>query len=384
MSEEVNYRDLPPIPEEEWVTLPEKLSQTFLAKFASCPRSAYLYRKYKGGAPSAPLIRGSLFHEVVEELTQMLLINEEPFIPYDVAREVIYDVLSRHPEWVIEPMDLDAVRLMVFHWCNHFRIDPETIFGIEQMWELELPGGTIIRGKVDLLCLVPGMSRNMDYKTSLHMKSQTDWEKDFQGVFYDVLIAFGHTEDGQMMSGDVQMFESSVEYPRYVFEDRLAFRVSYRDRLELEDHRLYLVDLVAKVKEAWETGKFPAISGSHCNECPASQECPLVASLRDGAGELHTHKDASRAAEDRKFHQSESKRISTMLRKWINDYGPVPYGKDKEVAIVAKETRKTDWDGLPPAIERAVELGEEFEISDFVKFNNGTELKDRDREEGSE
>jgi hypothetical protein len=255
MSNQVYYRDLPPIPEADWVSKPSMMSQTFLAKFAECPRSAYLYRKYRGGAPSAAMIRGSLFHETVERLTVLMLTQDETSVPPEIARDMLAEVLADHSDWVLPPSEVDAVRLMVFHWATHTVLDPALIFGVEQKWRHELPDGTIIRGVVDLLRVTPGMARIWDYKSSLAMKNQEDWENDFQSIFYDVLTAYGETDDGVRLGPEIQMFESSVVYPRYVFEDALAARTSYRDRLDLRDHLGYIIDLVQKVHQAWASSR---------------------------------------------------------------------------------------------------------------------------------
>jgi hypothetical protein len=377
---EVYYRDLPAIPEADWVSLPSMMSQTFLSHFANCPRSAYLLRKYKGGAPSAAMIRGSLFHETVEELTALMLANEEETVPPELARDVLAGVLDGHPEWVIPPHEVDAVRLMVYHWADNTAIDPETVFGVEQMWHHELPDGTVIRGKVDLLLMQPGMSRNRDYKTSLAMKSQQDWEADFQSIFYDVLLAYGETEDGVRLGPEIEMFESSVIYPRYVFDDGLGQRTSYRDRMDLRDHYGYMGDLVKKAKEAFATGKFPAIPGDHCDRCPAKAECPIPAQLRDGKGEIETIEEARIAAEDRDFHGSASRRLSKSLRAWVDEHGPLEYGANREIAIDASESQSVNWDTLPDAINRAVELGEPFVPEQHVKHKIGTRLTSRKRE----
>jgi hypothetical protein len=383
MSNQVYYRDLPPIPEADWVSKPSMMSQTFLAKFAECPRSAYLYRKYRGGAPSAAMIRGSLFHETVERLTVLMLTQDETSVPPEIARDMLAEVLADHSDWVLPPSEVDAVRLMVFHWATHTVLDPALIFGVEQKWRHELPDGTIIRGVVDLLRVTPGMARIWDYKSSLAMKNQEDWENDFQSIFYDVLTAYGETDDGVRLGPEIQMFESSVVYPRYVFEDALAARTSYRDRLDLRDHLGYIIDLVQKVHQAWDTGKFPAIPGAHCNRCPAAAECPLVAQLRDMAGaEIDDEEDARRVAEARDFHQMESRRLTKELRNWVDGHGPLEYGKDREISIVGSESRKVNWDTLPVAIQNAVDLGEPFNESEHVKRTSQTKLVARKRGRG--
>lgn len=384
MRDTVYARDLPPIPEDEWVSRPEKMSQTFLSKFADCPRSAYLYRKYRSAAPTHPMIRGSFGHEVWEELTNFLIINDEPVVPPELARDVLHDVLARHPEWVLPPAEVDAVRMMTYHWAEHFRVHPETVWGVEQMWNLELPDGTVIRGKIDLLRMAPGMAKVLDYKTSRAMMSQAKWDEAFQPMFYDVVVAYGETDDGQRMDPSVDMFEASVAYPRYVFDGQLGSRESYKDRRDLQDDLHYLIDLVAKVHHAFDTGKFPAHHGDHCDECPASLECPLKSMLRDGAGDILTHEDAREAAESRDIHQSESRRLSSRLRKWVSDYGPVEYGKDKEFTIVEDRKREVNWETLTPAIQQSIELGEPFNESEHVKRSNGTKVVSRKRKDDTD
>jgi len=221
------------------------------------------------------------------------------------------------------------------------------------------------------------MMTTIDYKSSLAMKSQAEWETDFQSIFYDIMLAYGHTDDGQMIGNDVGMFASVVVYPRFVFDDRLAERTSFRDRIDLRDHHAYLVDLVGKVDHAFETGLFPAHPGSHCSICPASLECPLLATARDGAGEIRTEEDARLAAENRLLLQKETKRLNKDLRAFVSEHGELRFGADKELYFRPEEAREVNWETLPPAIERAVELGEPFDQSQHVKTRNSTKLAER-------
>lgn len=375
MNDRPHPRRLQPIPEDERVEMPEKLSQTFLNKFSSCQRSGYLYLKYRGGAASIELVRGSLLHETLQRCTEVMVANDEPRIPAEVARDLLMEVSSEHPEWVIPPGEFDAVRFMVYHFAEHTVIDPQTVFGIEQMWELEI-AGKIVRGKMDLILLIENMVNVRDYKSAAGMKTKEQWEKDFQSVMYDLMAAFGHTEDGLVLPGDVTMFMSEVVYPRFVFDGQLASRESFRDRIDLQDHKAYLIDLLGKVDYAFETGEFPAQKGSHCNECPAALECPLLATLRDGEGEIQTREDAVIAAEKRMMHQSESRRLTTQVRKWVDRNGELTVG-DKELYIKGTSSKETNWESLNEAIQRSVELGEPFDLSQHQKTKVGSQLADR-------
>ncbi len=380
MSKQVYYRSLPPISDEEMsaVTKPETFAVTWLSQFADCPRSGFLARKYRNGAPTQPMIRGSLGHEVWETLTNLLIVSDEPTVPGEVARDVFSDVLKKHPEWVLPPHEVDAVRGMNWNWAEHFRINTGEIFGVEQLWVLELDEA-LVRGKLDLLLVGDGMAKVTDYKTSLAMKTTEEWEHDFQSMEYPVLLAYGHTEDGVKLP-KVDMFESNVVYPRYVFDGRLGERTAYYDRLDVQENLHYLTDLVGKVHTAFDTGRFPAHPGDHCRRCPAKAECPLIANLRNGVGEITTHEEAAAAAEDREFHAAESKRLGAELRAWASDYGPIPYGKDREVALEPQESKSVKWDTMLPALERSVELGEPFDREQHIKRSNSTRTVYRKRE----
>jgi hypothetical protein len=374
------YRDLPPIPEDERgdVQIPAKLSMSFMQVFSHCPRSAFLDLKHGGGASSTPMIRGSLAHEVFEELTNMMILNDEPLMETDVAKEVVSAVLADHPEWVLPPSEVDHVRMMAYNWTRAFKFDISEVFGVEQMWTLTLPNGIVIRGKLDMLLIGNGMAKIRDYKTALSMMSQSDWEEDFQRGCYEVIVAKGETDDGQKLPQGIQMFESDVIYPRYVFDDRLGTRTAYSDMLQVQEFYEYLIDLTNKIVHAFETWKFPALpSEKYCNQCTARAECPLAENLRDGAQPIESYEEAAEAAEDRLFHQASSKRLSGKLRKWIEDYGPVQYGSGREMAIVPDEKNRTDWDSLVPAIEASVETGVPFDRDAHIKHTVGTRIADR-------
>lgn len=369
-------RDLPPLPVKERPTRPEKLSQTFLSKYSLCPRSAYFYLKYRGGAASVPMIRGSLFHEVAERCTKMMIEANESSIPPEVAMAELMAISEQHPEWPLPPGEFDSVRLMVYNWAQHTRLDPSQIFGVEQMWELVVYG-QIIRGKIDLLVVVDQMATVKDYKSSLAIKSQEAWEREPQSVIYSLLIAFGQPENGLPLTG-IDMFGSIVEYPRFVGDDGLIGRQSYRDKLELNDHLGWLTDLVKKIDHAFETGKWPAHPDSTaCNECPAALECPLLETLRDGHGEVQNLKDAIAAAEDRRMHQMAARRLGTQLRHWVKNFGAVQYGTRMEVSLAQQSSRKTNYETLLPAIEKTVDFGAPFDVDDHVKTTYSTKLTDK-------
>jgi hypothetical protein len=59
MSEALDLRNQPPMPEGERPERPSRLSQTFLRHAANCPRSGALYLLFGGGAGSHEMDRGT-------------------------------------------------------------------------------------------------------------------------------------------------------------------------------------------------------------------------------------------------------------------------------------------------------------------------------------
>jgi hypothetical protein len=137
------------------------------------------------------------------------------------------------------------------------------------------------------------------------------------------------------IGGHLHWIRTRELYPRFVetLADgsvRLQQRDNVLSRTQLQDFRHDLERLVAQLDSARETGLFPAVSGHHCVECPASPECPLPAHLREWRGRSTSPEQAAEAAEwaDRMGDERRSK-VNAEVKRWAGENdGRVRYGVD--------------------------------------------------------
>jgi hypothetical protein len=215
--EPIQLRKLPPV---EPVKVPPRMSQTLLRHEEDCPRSAYLYLKYRGGRPSRVLDRGTLGHMAFERLMlQLVATGEESYYtPAHHADEqgrvheegvlearrnvasltaaVVSEIIAENPGLVARPSEWDEVRAMAYHWALGYDVSPGSILGIEQTYVLDvtLPDGAVweVRGKIDVSYAIGDDGAGVDdYKTHFNPQSDGDYRETFQGKLYAILLCFG-------------------------------------------------------------------------------------------------------------------------------------------------------------------------------------------------
>lgn len=445
--ERINLKKLPPVPAlADW---PDRYSQTLLAKSDKCMRSAYLYVKWHGGAPGHQLDRGSLAHAVFARMSEdLILTDNESYIspeftqdkhgvlieedPETAARqiasmtaEVVDEVAREHPELVVPFEEMEAVRMMAYHFAIGWRLDPNTVAGVERKFVMDIAGHEV-SGIIDF-CTIDGQTGGVDdYKTSWNRIEQGDYEDSFQGRLYALLLVFGFPVEKIVCpdcngAGDVEDFmhgrppgncvtcrgyavieqrlpslgqhiqrvKTREIYPRFMEQQpdgtlRMQQRDNTLSRTNLADFRRDLERKIAQVDEARESGNFPAVDGGHCQQCPARPECPLPEHLREH-GRIVDAETAAVAASWSDQVKAQASAVDTDLKRWAGENGGrVRYGTDlvrefktSQTRSVRKSQGKADWDGLKVAVERARELGEEFDYDYWVKTGSTNSFKRR-------
>lgn len=447
--ERINLKKLPPVPAlADW---PERYSQTLLAKADRCMRAAYLYVKYHGGAPGHQLDRGSLSHAVFQRMTEDLivadaqsylepeftqnqhgvLIEEDPEMAArqiaSMTAEIVDEVAREHPELVVPFREMEAVRMMAYHFAIGWKIDPNTVAGVERKFVMDIAGHEV-SGIIDF-CSIDGTTAGVDdFKTSWNRIEQNDYEDSFQARLYALLLVFGQPVERQTCTNcdgagggeqgedpenqywapcrecgergyvevrlpaigqHVQRVNTREIYPRFLEElPDGTLRMQQRDhtlsRTNLMDFRRDLERLIAQVDEARESGLFPAVDGGHCQVCPARPECPLPKHLRD-FGQIVDAETAATAASWSDQVKAEVARVDADLKAWAGENGGrVRYGRDLVREFTTSTTRsvrktrgRSDWDGLRVAVERAAELGEPFDFDAWVKTSSTNTFKKR-------
>lgn len=381
------------------VEIPDTVGQTFLKYEDRCPRSAWLYLKFRGGPPTHALARGTAFHDFAARATASMIENDEPTIPHDVAKAILDEVLTDRIDLVIPAAERDALRAMVWNWSQATSIDPATIILVEQLMTWEV-GGFTIRGRIDLALDEDGVLSIPDYKTSFNVPPQDDFEGDFQTQLYGALIAFGETADGERIGAGFQRFRFANVFPRYLREDdgTLATRSFERTREDLVNLRSDVETQLARLRRAIESGRWPAIPGTHCGECPAGHECPLPIAFRPDSEVPESIEEAQRLAEWRYTTQQQMKRVGRRLKAFAEREGVViPIGAKRYLGfnVLTGERMKrkvldesgAKLDGkvaLRLGVEGAVEYGHPFDWNDYFEPYTTTKFEEIKRTEGGE
>lgn len=398
----MSFRDLPPVAEN--VPPRDKASQTLLARQAVCPRSAYLLLKHDGGVASHEMHRGSAFHEWAKRATLMLIERGEHMLPWEIGKDLMAEVVADHPEWVIPPDEDEALRIAATHWCQCTVIDPSSVVAVEKLFELPV-GDMRVRGKVDVAFAVEGGVAVRDYKTSMNIPSQAEFEAKPQVPLYALLVGEGYPvreeecdecggsgqvvyvtaspdapslrvrpgdsppdPDGTKLSADecegcdgsgrietpeppigerFGMFDLAEQYPRLEpWQEGQATVLPYRQRFlsrrELVDQRLYVEGLVAKLEHGLSTGEWPAVPGSHCGTCAAAWECPIPAQLRDLNGSIQDRSTAEELAVQIVFDQKDLAARKRALKQYVEaNGGYVKAGAD--LVFDFQEVEKEEW-----------------------------------------
>lgn len=459
---EVDLRDLPPVePLEIEEARRRRFSMTLLRYANRCNRSAYLYLKHRGGAPSHALNRGSVAHAAFERMLVTMRDEGESQLPMDVAKDIMAEEIARAP--VTVPSEEQAsMRVMAAHVAEGVELDPASIVGIEQKVILPIEEFTVV-GKLDVVIRAKTHLEIWDWKTALAMSQMDEIAeklrdgrlapKSFQLLVYVLLAAFGipvetRTCEGCGGTGTVYWVQTSPDarplradpgdlihvkgdpreqvsmdecdhcggvgkwdapiddalghgldwfqafemYPMFLRDDGIGRRGPLTvSRPELIDHRLMLEGLVFKLGamlgeiavpgvDPW---RFEAVSGTHCQECPARAECPLPERLRHWAGEVNDREQAEEAATrlhdfDKPRHAARAKE----LRTWMARHGSVRVGADRVLELVSGTRKTTDSDGLVAAAERAAQFGEPLDVDAYVRESQSTNVKLRKLEPG--
>lgn len=401
----------------EPVQLPRTLRQSLLARADACRRSAYLALKYPNQT-AHELAFGSAAHAFLERLLSDLIAQGEQSLyapaegedPVAAAREVaslsgamVDEILREHPEWPVpvahESHSVDHLREVCYHVAVGLDVDPGSVLGLEQSFELDLECGWTLTGRVDVLTqLRPDTLGVDDAKSSFNVESESAFEALFQMRAYPLLVMFGHPVefleceacdgrgekiyDGEMgvcvscegaggetrrlpaLGDGIQFIRSRHLYPRYLDDGTLRERSVILTRQQIQDWRhdveRLAADLVARFG-SWDEDAWPAISGSHCNECACQMECPLPAKLREYAGTVNDRDRAGLVLASAERMRAQASAAVKEVRNWAKLNGAVRVG-DYEWDWRDTAKWETDWGELEPAIFEAANFGAPFDL----------------------
>lgn len=414
----VELRKFPPVPEDERPDRPRRLSQTFLRTADRCRRAGLLYLKYRGGPTTHALDRGSVFHLFAERAVNLLIEQDEPQLPPEIAKDLMAECLA-DPRFTVPSEEVDGLRVMAYHFAEGVVIDPATVVAVERKFVLDIGGWQVV-GKLDVAWLRDQLAGVFDWKTTYAIPPQDEFDQSFQTPLYALCLAEGKpivehpcqscdgggewfNADGQSetceacdghgyteevepyaLAAHADFIELAELYPRFLWNEGMAQRTRTVSRAELHDFRLQLEALVSKVDSAFESGNWPAVVGDHCSECPAPSECPIPAHLRAHRGSIDTVEQAAEAAERIDRDEADLSARKTELRNTAKHLGPIRFGRNliyefqsQERTEVRKAGGRSDWPGLAEAIERSVQFGEPFDLDQWLRRSASTTFKKR-------
>lgn len=426
-----DWRHLPPVPEDRQPVVPDVPSQSFLKRHDACDRDAYLHLRYRGGAASHELNRGTLGHEVFERLLRILVASHrragdvstagadyQPSpeelenqamqkVPPELGREVLGEVMRERPELQVPAKERDALRYMVDHWCRGNTFD-KPILGIEQTLTLQVGPYCRVMARADL---IEDCSNRIceitDYKTEFpptydeFVKQVYDeegnpyWAGNFQLNMLAVLAAFGVTDDG-MPLGSFDRYRLTLAFPRELRADgivRCSIEVTlpqlatFREDLELQITRLVEVNIGER--------RWQPTPGNHCRYCTAANACPLPPILRPESqlaeDDKVTIEDLERLAANANFMAARATKLKSRIRTaaerleedeaGVLDLGNgdrgVRIGRDLAYIFIPREGEEIkDKAKLAEAME-AAEHGQPFIRSDHFRPTEGTSFDKR-------
>lgn len=270
----------------------------------------------------------------------------------DVARELMESIIDERTDLTVPHYERDALRGMAWNFAaatEAHPINPRQIAGLEVMPELKL-GDWIVRGRIDRVEVVGRDVFIRDYKTSLSIPSQEQFDKSFQLPLYALCWADGSI-DGKRVGEGIDGFHVAEEYPRFLskecddcgkFNDHHADAVckecggsNFRPptlfkrrgvlgKRDLHDFRRHVQGILSKLDEALATDKWPASPGPHCATCAAPSECPLPRPVRPAS--VTTEEQAVALAQDVLRIEQDLKRDKKALKEWASENGEISFG----------------------------------------------------------
>lgn len=345
--------------------------QSFLRAAASCPHSAWLSRQVD--VMSHPMCRGLVFHAFAEKAITTLRDHAEQTLDQGHAKAILLEAINEHPEWPVPAEEMDSLRIMVFHFAEHW-IQPDRAVSVEVPLGMEV-AGEMVTGRVDAMWLDGDTCHIRDWKAGFGLPAQDSISnkvdgrpsgaKAFQLIVYALLAA----EHLSALPGpQPTRYDCRFVYPMFATDDGLVTREAVIHKDDLVEHRAYLDALVKRVKHYEAQDDWPAVPGTHCAMCPAPKRCPIPADLRpvgsifeEGPEWLATKLWAA---------EKTVKELQGELREYIKDWGPVQVGDgDEEYALKQVTSSRTNAKAKQALMDGArVDPDELFATSVATRF----------------
>lgn len=251
-------RDLPP---RMTFREPGRYSMSFLRSAERCMYRAVVERAVGTVGPPARL--GTIVHEIAERLVRELLDSDQTVLDADEAEARAGELLASMAIGL--PLQADqyaTVMRCVRGMASAFALDPDAQLVLTEMpFETDLDDITH-SARVDVIQVRDKMARIDDWKTSMRVPSQDEFERQVQTPVYAWHVARKFPW--------VDEFEIGEVYVRYGVR---RSTVLYRE--DIAQVEKYLATQANRMRTAYECGQFEPAPGDHCGTCPVSMLCPV-------------------------------------------------------------------------------------------------------------
>ena len=360
MSYSAQVTDLPP--------MPESFRQSFTSLAEGCAHAAYLSTQHENRQTPA-MTRGSIVHDVIDRMTKLLVEEGESRCPPELAKTLANEALAES-DANLSSAEADVVRLCAYHWALGSEVNPSTFVGAEIPMALDAGNGLTITGTIDRLDIEGTTATIRDWKSSLYAPSVEAAAERPQLRTYATLLCLGLLRgEDQPLGRHIEQVELRYEFVRLPLSDGvLTNRTFWLDRHELHDHQRSLEALAGRLRRCWDTGYFPASTGSWCSICPARAECPIPDADHPYASQIQTEEDAKAAGEQFLHNKAATDRARKALRGWVEEHGPLEVGGDMLATFDVSERRSPiDPDAMKEAMNEAVRFGTPLDVDAYFK-----------------
>lgn len=327
---------------------------------------------------SLPAARGSVVHEVFEQITRVLVgmvpnhANESIPISEPALSSFLVDAVNRHPAAY---QDIETIKSMI----NLYMLRPPKVLTRDASVELRMAvshNGTrftecgyddpaaVARGRADIMLVTDDMSTALvyDHKTQPNIEEADT----FQLGFYSWVILMTHP-----WFESVQTILHFARYGKY----SEPYVWTRNDLRGIEDEIMTRISIIES-KTTWD-----AVPHKGCQYCPVLNSCPVMKELYefDAHGQLISKgalnifggstADAVKMAQYLQVFEELVKRLKDELKRHVTNYGPVAiHGKRYDFS----PDEKVDWDRVNKTLKnQAYEVFQKYGIDprDYMGFS---------------
>lgn len=332
------------------------IRQSRLVAYDDCPLASWFSERYASGVTTAPQARGTILHRVFSACLREAQRCDSEFVPADVALAILEEKLRQRDVPPSERVRVPLRELRTMEWVvvkfardNSFTI--RNLVAVERQLEATVSYRTehgelierTITGRPDaMISRPPDEVVLVDWKSGFAVGPKRDEDADDPGVsyhgipqlaIYSFLTMANYASVQAVALREFNVYRSQARAARVVRAEMPRLERQLSQLVENYDRSLMAGPPVKLTLDALnEQGAWMPSPGRHCGYCPKARLCPIDGDVR-GDGGITTPEKAERAAAERQVARSVDKRLTNVLKVWVENNGPVPvkYSKGRLV-----------------------------------------------------